>query len=177
MDYLSIAVLNRSLALTRGFCDLIESGNFLAAAPLIRLQLDSCLRFFAAFSAPNPNEIAEEVLRGNHINKIKDRDGQPMSDANLKNKLAKKHPWILTVYENTSGFIHLSNKHIFNSLHVASEEDRTVLLKVGDRDAFVPNWAYIDAARAFKRITLMLLGLVRAWGEIKRQALFKTVED
>lgn len=169
MDFLAVAVLNRSLALTRGFCDLIESQNFLAAVPLIRLQLDSCLRFSAALSTPNPNEVADKVLSGVSIRNLRDRDGDKMNDANLKRKLTEKYPWVSKVYENTSGFVHLSEKHIFNALHVENREARTVLLKVGEKDAFVPQWAYLEAVNAFKRITVTLLGLVKAWGKIKRQ--------
>ena len=169
MDFLVVAVLNRSLALTRGFCDLIESRNFLAAAPLIRLQLDSCLRFWAALSVPNPNDVADEILKGTPVSHLKDRDGKKMNDGYLKKRLAEKYPWVSEVYEHTSGFIHLSEKHIFNALRVENREERTVLLKVGEEDAFVPEWAYLQAIRGFKEITLLLLGLVRAWGEIKRQ--------
>lgn len=169
MDFLAVAVLNRSMALTRGFCDLIESRNFLAAVPLIRLQLDSCLRFSAALSSTNPNDVASKVLEGVPIGNLKDQDGKRMTDGHLRRKLAVKYPWVKEIYEHTSGFIHLSEKHIFNSLHVADREEQTVLLKVGDQDAFVPQWAYLQAIAGFKNTTIVLLGLVRAWGHIKRR--------
>jgi hypothetical protein len=169
MDFLVVAVLNRSMALTRGFCDLIESRNFLAAAPLVRLQLDSCLRFMAAMSASNPNEVADKVLAGTPISNLKDRAGNRMHDRYLKEKLAEKYPWVLDVYKHTSGFVHLSEKHIFNALHITDRKERTVLLKVGEEDAFVPQWAYLQAIRTFKEITEILLGLVMAWGHIKRE--------
>jgi hypothetical protein len=127
------------------------------------------MRFEAALSAPNPSAVAEKVLAGTPINTLKDRAGKRMTDSYLKKKLAERYPWVKEVYEHTSAFIHLSEKHIFNSLHIANEEERIVLLKVGDRDAFVPQWAYLQALRFFKEITAILLGLVTAWGHLKRQ--------
>jgi hypothetical protein len=54
LDFLAIATLNRSLCLVAGFCTLIESKNMVVAAPLLRLQLDNCLRFSAAWIVDNP---------------------------------------------------------------------------------------------------------------------------
>ncbi len=169
MDFLAVAVLNRSLALTRGFCDLITSRNFLAAAPLIRLQLDSCLRFSAAWYASNPDEVARKIFNGARVRDLRDRDGNKMHDGYLVDKLADEHPWIKDIYENTSGYIHLSDRHIFNAMRAGDEVDRIVWVKVGEEDAFVPQWAYLEAIEAFKEITVVLLGLVTAWGGIKRQ--------
>lgn len=42
-------------------------------------------------------------------------------------------------------------------------------LKVSEEDAFVPQEAYLEAIEGFEEITVILLGLVRAWGHIKRQ--------
>lgn len=42
-DLLAVATLNRSMCLLRGFCDLMASENFVAAAPLVRMQLDKAL--------------------------------------------------------------------------------------------------------------------------------------
>jgi len=170
MDFLTVAVLNRSLTLIRGFCDLVESRNFLVAVPLIRLQLDSCLRFSAAWYAPNLNEVANKILGGARIKDLRDRDGNKMHDSYLMKKLAVKYPWVSDVYENTSGYIHLSDRHIFNALHIADKEERIVLLKVGEEDAFVPQEAYLDAIEGFKAITVVLLGLVKAYGRLKRQS-------
>lgn len=106
IDFLAVAVLNRSLALIRGFCDLIESRNFLAAVPLIRLQLDSCLRFSAAWYAPNPQEVAEKVLAGARIRDFPARDGDKvkMHDRYLVDQMAVKYPWVSEVYKNTSEY-------------------------------------------------------------------------
>jgi hypothetical protein len=46
-DMYIIAAMKRSLCLLRGFADLVESRNYVAAAPLVRLQMDNALRVAA----------------------------------------------------------------------------------------------------------------------------------
>ena len=43
LDLLAHAVLHRSLCLVSGFCLLVRSGNFVCAAPLVRLQMDNLI--------------------------------------------------------------------------------------------------------------------------------------
>ena len=63
-DILVVATLNRSLCLLKGFIELIQARNFVAAAPLIRLQLDNSLRLSAATLVSDPHEFAMNVLKG-----------------------------------------------------------------------------------------------------------------
>jgi hypothetical protein len=83
LDVLAIAVLDRSLALLRGFCDLVEGRNMIAAAPLLRCQLDNGLRFLAPSLVADPHDFAEKVARGIAVRKIKDRGGKLMVDSYL----------------------------------------------------------------------------------------------
>lgn len=113
LDFLAVATLNRSLCLMAGFCTLIKTKNMIAAAPLLRMQLDDCLRFSAAWIVDKPHAFASEVLGGVPIRKLKDRDGNRMTDGYLLKKLAVQYPWVTSVYEHSSGYVHLSDKHAF----------------------------------------------------------------
>ena len=64
LDLLSNAVLHRSMSLISGFCAMIEAKNFICAAPLLRLQIDNLLRFYAAFVVSDPHEFAMEAVQG-----------------------------------------------------------------------------------------------------------------
>ena len=97
LDFLFLAALNRSYCLLRGFCDLIESRNFVAAAPLIRLQLDDCLRIAALDLVDDPHSLASAVLGGKSIRTMKDKNDKRMKDEYLCSHLAKNHPWIRDV--------------------------------------------------------------------------------
>ncbi len=174
LDFLFIAAMNRSLCLLRGFCDLLASENFVTAAPLIRFQLDNCLRVAALSMVDDPDTFAREVLGGKPIRKMKDQTGKKMTDGYLCERVGENHPWIRSVYKETSGFVHLSEKHIFASLKLQSNEDHTLFLKVSDRDEFVPDSAYVEAIVAFKKLTDLLLEFVVSWSS-ERSALDKRI--
>jgi hypothetical protein len=101
VDLLANAALNRSANLLDGFVTLARKRNFICCAPLLRLQLDNCLRFYAVFIVKDPHQFAMNVFEGTPINKMKDRDGKRMTDRYLAEKLNKEHSWVLRVYERT----------------------------------------------------------------------------
>ena len=80
LDLLAAATVKRSMSLCSGFALLVRSVNYTSAAAILRLQLDSCLRFYAAFIVEKPHEFATEVLRGTPIRKLKDKNGAVMTD-------------------------------------------------------------------------------------------------
>jgi hypothetical protein len=58
-------ILNRSVNLSRGFSTLMKDKNFIAAAPLARLHLDSLLRLFAPQLINfNVDDFAMQVMKG-----------------------------------------------------------------------------------------------------------------
>ncbi len=165
LDFLAFAVLNRSLCLTSGFVTLIGANNLTAAAPLVRLQLDNALRFFASTLVDEPHDFAIKVLGGTRIDKMKGRSGHRLRDAYLVEVLSTHHPWITLVYKETSGFIHLSEKHIFNSLKLTDNKERRFVMKISDRDEFAPKSAYLEAVDVFTRATKLALHLASAWAD------------
>jgi hypothetical protein len=166
LDFLAVATLNRSLCLIRGFCSLLEAKNMVAAAPLLRMQLDNCLRFSAAWLVKDPHQFAFSVLQGTPIRKLKDQDGILLHDKYLVEKLTAEYSWVEAVYENSSGYVHLSEKHIFNCLTV-SKEGRQFEMKITDEDSFVPDAIYIEAIEAFKAATKILLKFAHGWAFTK----------
>jgi len=166
LDLLAIPVLNRSLALLSGFCDLIEKKNFLSAAPLIRLQLDNLLRFQAGWLVDNPHDFAIKVLAGEQIRNLKDREGNKMTDTYLVKKISKDHPSFKNVYNETSGFIHLSNKHMFSNLSL-SKNDTSFTMTISAIDTSVSDKDYIAAMKAFFEITGVLFQYLKGWALTK----------
>ena len=176
VDFYLISALNRSYCLLRGFCDLIETRNFIAAAPLVRLQLDTCARINALTLVDDPYEFAADVLDGKQINKIKDRSGTKMTDRHLVECLAQEYSWIDDVYQQTSAYIHFSNKHLWNVLGPTVSQDemyRTVILKVTNKDEFIPDAEYLNAIRAFRQLTDLLLEFASAWTSSRAEQRMK----
>jgi hypothetical protein len=102
------------------------------------------------------------VLEGNQINKQKDQSGNLMTDAYLIRKLSNENPWIGRVYIETSGWIHLSDKHFFNCIELQSEDDK-LRIGVSLEDPLIPDSLYLDAIMAFKNATELLFKYIEGW--------------
>lgn len=166
LDILAAATVKRSMALCSGFSSLVRAQNYVCAASLLRLQLDSCLRFFSAFIVDKPHQLAHEVLQGNPINKMKDINGKLMTDRHLVEMLGKKYEWMPRVYKATSGFIHLSDKHIF-TVFTSCEEDGRVSLSVGAKDNEIPVELWIELSAGFLAATDALFEYLGGWTHTK----------
>ena len=80
-DFLLIAALNRTINLNKAFTSLIRDGNFIAAAPLVRINLDTLMRLFASIiSEHDRNTFANKIMSGEAIKKMKAKN----SKANLR---------------------------------------------------------------------------------------------
>lgn len=63
-----MATLNRTINLNRGYISLLNKENYIAAAPLIRMNLDSLLRLFASSQSEFDYErFANEVRNGKKL--------------------------------------------------------------------------------------------------------------
>ncbi len=162
-DLLAIAVLNRSMSLTSGFITLMRRDNFVAAAPLIRLQLDNFLRFGAGWLVSDLHKFATEILGGTAVKKLKTRDDKRMTDHFLVEHFSKEYHWISSVYDNTSGYIHLSEKHMFVNVVDVNSEERTSTYKISDRDEHLPEKIKLEAIKAFAQITKLVLHRAYSW--------------
>jgi len=173
VDLFTAGVLNRSLSISSAFKTLLEAHNFIAAAPLIRLQLDSALRFYAVFIVNKPKEFCMEVLRGTPIRELKDKTGKKLSDKHLikslteDERLSIDRSWVKSVYKQTSGYIHLSEKHFHNCIRASSGGD--IDIAISDFDAFISDDIRLEAIDAFMEITKLVLELVGYWAAFKHQ--------
>jgi hypothetical protein len=167
LDILSTAVIHRSMSLISGFCDMIEKKNFICAAPLVRLQLDNWLRFYAAWLVSDPHDFAMKIFEGKEVRKIKDKEGKFLTDQYLTKKLSKEYPWVTNLYRETSGYIHLSKKHIFNTIKSISDKDRSYKIAIGPSDTCIPEKFREEALDAMLAITQGLLRYLHGWGFTK----------
>ena len=167
MDLLTTAVLNRSLSLTDGFVELIRGNNSLAAIHLVRLHLDSLLRYSAAWLVKDPHAFAMEVFSGKSIKKIKDKTGALMTDAYLVKQLAEEYDWISGVYAETCGYVHLSQKHYQSALRKKAGEEDTVEAIISKGDGFIPHGLKLDSAGAMFEITNCIYEYVFGWADTK----------
>lgn len=166
MDLLAVGALNRSKAHITGFMALIEAKNMICAGALLRLQLDTAMRFFAAFLVDHPHDFAIAVLRGEKVRDLKDSTGKKMTDAYLSQKLGNEFEWVPRVYEKTSGYIHLSSTHLMSALTPSNDsdpDDRRFTAKISSMDKPLPDGIYIEASDAFGAATDIILQYVQGW--------------
>jgi len=166
VDIIANAVIKRSVALIAGFCTLIRAKNFICAAPLVRLHLDSLLRFSAIWLVKDPHGLADDIWDGKHVRKLKDKNGKLMTDQYLVECLAKESPWVKGVYDATSGYIHLSKAHIYNA-HKPSSQPDTWEIVIGKEDEFIPDDVRIEGCLAMKAITEKLIWYLNGWQQTK----------
>lgn len=162
VDILAAATIKRSLALIQAFTTLVRLRNYTTAASLLRLQLDSCLRFSAAFLVDQPHDMAMEVLSGKPIRKIKDRNGKLMHDRHLVESLSPRFKWLPRVYEATSGFIHLSEKHL-HLVFESVEEENSIGLRITADDENVPEYLWLELTEGFQAATDSLFEYLSGW--------------
>lgn len=111
-----------------------------------------------------------EVLKGTRVDKLKDRDGKRLQDFYLVERLSREDgcEWISRVYGETSGYVHLSSKHLFQTFTDIESDDRTVGIKIGAADHEWPEAIYVEAVDAFLAATKLYMKYLLGWGVTKQ---------
>ena len=116
-DYLMAMIIgsfiNRALSLNRGFITLKNDNNFLAALPLVRMQLDNCIRLFAYNCFENRDSYVKWAISGERLSKQHDfQTNEKLTDTNVLKKMDETYPLTESLYKKTSGFVHFSEEII-----------------------------------------------------------------
>ena len=126
LDHFAVGVINRSLSLISGFALLLRNSNYIGAAHLARPHLGQLSRFYAVWQVKHPHDFAMQTMKGVRIEKLKDRSGNSLRDSNLIKSASQDYPWMQSVYDQTSGVIHMSSKHILTSSRVIDKHEGTI---------------------------------------------------
>jgi hypothetical protein len=174
VDLYTSAVVNRSISLMSGFLVLSKEFNYISSVPLIRLQVDNCLRYYASSLVADANEFFRIYLKGDYfIAHLKDRSGKRMTDTYLAEKLNELFPGILTLYKKTSGYIHLSNAHSFVHTNIVKDKERTIGTRIGRYDFYAIDQK-VDFAYNMLKVSEILLTLVKYWTDEKGEIMSKS---
>lgn len=110
-DLVALGVARRTYALIDGFGALVRARNVLCCGALVRLQLDTAMRFYACWLVDKPEQIALALLEDHHLDKMKGRDGKQLRDTYLYEQLSMQYgDWVSRVYRNTSEFVHFTGR-------------------------------------------------------------------
>lgn len=130
-DLFFTSAIDRSVALLDGLASMLQLRNLTCAGIILRSQLDNCMRVFAAFIAEDRKKFLEDFMDGKKISQMKDNQGNKMTDVNLRKRLSQYDNQLDTVYQNSSGYVHLSNKAFFMSTTIPEDKENTFEFKVG----------------------------------------------
>jgi len=154
-DLFVLGATKRVLSLASGFRTLMTARNFTCCAGLLRMQVDTAARIYGLTLVDDMDALCEAVLSGARFDKQKDREGQPLKDSRLVSKLGEQFPWVPNVYKETSGFVHLSERHLFSSIAKTDSANRTVHFSISAEDPKRDDEAYFEILDAFFEATKM----------------------
>ena len=168
-DMFFIGVLNRSIDLIDAILILTSRWNFVAAAPLIRLHLDTLLRLSYWRTIKTPNAFIRQILEGKQVNQIKDEEGIKLTDARLRKYTLSIFPQVDNVYKETSRLIHFSDKHVFTCIEALDETGRMAGFSIGKGSS---RWREKDILALLEyaiAITEAITAIGRGWVQEKAQ--------
>jgi len=141
IDHVVATALRRSIAFTNGFLSLVDQDNEFAAMPFIRMQLDNVLRVSAFRLVVDPFALATHMIEGKNLPTFNKRKID-LNDSGLRKKLAHKYDYINELYEETSGYVHLSQHHMIRVIEDWENQDRKEEdeIRFGDIEE-LPTWS------------------------------------
>lgn len=161
-DLVMFGILDRQIGLIESMPAIFESKNIHALAPLLRVQLDSLLRLHAFRIVEDPQDLAQHIIKGKSLRKYKDRNGKDLFDRHLVNTLKMDLPWVESMYETLSGWVHLSESHIF-SVVSEGQEEREIRVGVGSFREDLPEGLFTEAREALIEIHANTANLIEAY--------------
>ena len=174
IDHFVLGAMKRTVSQSLGFRKLVEGWNFSCATILVRTQIDTAMRINGIALLADPEVDVKRIFDGEiTFRKLKSKNGKPMTDAYLRERLAENYPWVTQLYEETSDFVHLSFRHLWPTLVRTNDEEQMAYLVVSSEDPKHDEANYYDLADAFFRVSKMtstlLLALLMArhrWEEV-----------
>ena len=166
-DLFFCAAADRCIRLIDGFIPMLRNRNLTCAGVLLRMQMDNCMRTYAAFIAEDRNAVVNCIIDRNPINKRKDVNGKKMMDGYLKDELTKMDPLFSRVYDNASGYVHLSEKAFYQT--VANCENNTIGLGIGTPLPEKRNETLVEGAAAYIHFVKLQFKMLQAVVESKQR--------
>lgn len=166
-DLFALGAAKRAVSLVDGFVGLVEAWNLVCARAVLRLQIDTALRFSAIALVDDQEEFVRAVLRDGRIDRLKSRTGDRLTDKFLVDSFAPRVPWLPEVYKRSSGYVHLSGQHVYAAVQSVDDEQRTLSVSVTSEDEHAPESSWVEVVECFDETTVMFTNALRTWVEAK----------
>lgn len=172
-DAMALSVCHRAMVLHDGCVPLFEQKNLLAGAALLRMQIDSFLRFTAVYQSSDPHALAQLWLSGKELRDIKGDDGRKMTDRHLLE--LHGNPETVVMYEWACSHIHLSDTHFLHVLAASPvQANGTRHFHIGSEVNYVNDATILQLAQAQREAGAMVWHAVKGWRQ--RRPAFETAD-
>ncbi|MBN8867163.1 MAG: hypothetical protein J0H98_06390 [Solirubrobacterales bacterium] len=168
IDLMLTTAMSRSYSLVEGFIAAFDSWNFFAAAPLLRMQIDTLVRLSYMSRAEDSEEIARQFITGVEFRNMKDPEGNKLVDRHLNELASEFHPWIKSIYAATSGWVHFSPEH-FHATWKLDERTKepdtigTIQSRIPMGPDAVPAEMVADILETMIEVTKVVFAYAEAW--------------
>jgi hypothetical protein len=81
----------------------------------------------------------------------------------LVDQLAAEVPWVKSLYAQASGYVHLSEQHILNTVGIPDHDGTTTIGITGQDGSVWTEQRYLEAIEAFDHSTSLVLELLQQW--------------
>jgi len=166
-DFYFCASADRCTHLIDGFISMLKERNLTCAGVLLRMQMDNCIRTYAAFIAQDKDAVIDCIISGKQINKEKDSYGKNLSDSYLKREISKLDSTFEHVYNHASGYVHLSDKAFYQM--VVKCENNSIEFQVGPKLPEKRNPVLLEVADAFMQFTRLHYKMLGAVADSKKR--------
>ena len=167
-DLFFCATIDRCLHLVDGIMIMLKERNLTCAGPILRLQMDNCMRTYAAFIAEDRAAVTSSLIHGTPIKQFKDVAGKKMVDWYLKDEVAKIDVSFAKVYEQASGYVHLSDKAFYQTVTEIDGAGQ-LTLQVGHQLPEKHNDPLLECADAFIHFVTLHYKMLNAVRKSKEQ--------
>lgn len=169
-DWIVMGAVKRSLSLTSGMGAMVRAQNIVCARALLRMHLDTVTRFLGYTYVSDFEAMAKAVIGGAQLKKFKSSDdGKPLTDAYLVARMSREHPWVQRVYEETSGYVHFSEKQFFDAVHsLGDDEERTMNIQISHIDDKYPEFSWSEVVTCFNELTEILVVVLQTYALSKQ---------
>ena len=166
-DLFFCASVDRCIRLIDGLIPLLRDRNLTCVGVLLRIQMDNCMRTYAAFIAQDRNAVIRCILDGTPIKSLKDAKSNKMLDGYLKDEMAKIDPIFSKVYNNASGYVHSSEKAFYQT--VDSCDNYEIGIQIGQPLPEKRNAPLLEAAAAYIHFVNLHFKMLQAVVESKQR--------
>lgn len=166
-DLFFCASVDRCIRLIDGLIPMLKDRNLTCVGVLLRVQMDNCMRTYAAFIAEDRNAVIRCILDGTPIKSLKDVNGNKMLDGYLKDEVAKIDPIFSEVYNNASGYVHLSEKAFYQTVDFCDNYE--IGIQIGQPLPEKRNAPLLEAAAAYIHFVNLHFKMLQAVVESKQR--------